>query len=87
VSARIDDGWLIVPCDAPAGALVEIAARERPVIANGAATRATEPDWQPAFRDWHDGRRVAKIRLPADLVGRATVRLRVAGVVTSHGRL
>lgn len=73
MSARIRDGWLELDCDAPDLVVVEVA------VGNG--------DFRPAFRDrTPDGRRVAKIRPPANMpAGKA--RIRVNGVETSAGRI
>lgn len=74
-AARIEDGWLVVDCPAAADPVpVEIGIGD---------------DWQPAFRDYHDGQRVAKIRPPADVAPRSTVWLRVGGPdapAVNHGR-
>ncbi len=71
------DGWVCFPYDGDDLARVELGVR-------GTEVRL------PAFLDWHDGQRVAKLR-PAALVGNAhravTVELHVDGVVTASARM
>lgn len=71
MSARIEDGWLVVDCDASDAAQVEIAVG-KPV------------EFHPAFRDYSSGVRVAKIRVPSGK-GRVRVHLKVAGQVAEAG--
>jgi hypothetical protein len=71
LSATLFNGWVGVPCDADDLTPVFIA------IGGG--------DWQPAYRDWHEGKRVAKVR-PL-LSGRQQVILKVSDVVVDVGRL
>lgn len=62
------DGWLKVPCDAPDLAVVEIAIGD-------------QDTWLPAFRDWHNGLRVAQVR--SDLPDGSAIWLRVNGRVAA----
>jgi len=72
------DGWLRVPYDGPE--LVPI------YVATGPRTPAGEDGWKPAFLDWHEGRRVAQIRVPASRPGQVVkVWLRVDGNITNVG--
>ena len=72
MSARLVNGWLEVPYDGSDRAQVAISA---------------EPDvWRPAFLDYTDGQRVAKVRPPTG-PRVAEVKLRVSGAVTPHGWL
>lgn len=64
-------GWLTVDCDVSDATPVQIAV-------------GTPTDFKPAFRDWVDGRRVAKIRVPEG-PGRVRVFLKVGGTVTDAG--
>jgi hypothetical protein len=76
MTARVVNGWVVVPCDAPDLSTVEIA------LVGGGRTNACQ--WKPAFRDWVDGTRVAQVRtLPPS--GTWTVWVRVDGrTVTKH---
>jgi hypothetical protein len=72
VSARVSDGWLVVPYDGDDRATVEI---------------SVQPNvWLPAYLDYADGQRVAKVRPPAGLTA-ATVSLRINGTVSTAGWL
>jgi hypothetical protein len=51
VNPRIRNGWLVVDCDAPDTAVVQIGLSRTEVT--------------PAFRDYDNGKRVAQVRLPA----------------------
>ncbi len=74
MSARLADGWVQVEYDGP-----------EPVVHLGVTLRTpAEADWRPAYRDWHDGLRVAKVR-PAG--ARGHVWLRAAGEMTRAGRI
>jgi hypothetical protein len=70
VSPHIENGWLIVDCDAPDTASVELA------LGRG--------DFVPAFRDYDSGKRVAKARL-VEGRGRTRVMVRVNGKVFEAG--
>lgn len=69
MSARIVDGWLEVPCDGSERALVEIS--------------ADSVTWLPAFLDYVDGRRVAKVRPPAGALTPAAVAVRINGALST----
>lgn len=70
---RIENGWILVDCDAPDHAKVTI------------TIGAGEP--APAFRDCDDkGQRVAKVRPPEDLASRTAVTLTINGRPTSTGK-
>lgn len=74
MTVKATSSWIIVDCDA--SDLTEV------FIAVG------RPDnWHPAFRDWEDGVRVAKIRIPKDApVGRQPIFLRWGDHEESVGR-
>ncbi len=67
--ATLTDGWLVVPYRGPDMATVHL---------------AVGGEWRPAFRDWHNGQRVAKVRPPVTR-GRVSVRLSVDGQITDLG--
>jgi hypothetical protein len=67
--ATLTDGWLEVPYRGRDMATVHM---------------AVAGEWRPAFRDWHDGQRVVKVRPPATH-GRVSVRLSVDGQITDLG--
>jgi hypothetical protein len=71
VSARAElaDGWIVASYDGRDMATVHM---------------AVAGEWRPAFRDWHDGQRVAKVRPPA-AHGRVNVRLSIDGQITDLG--
>lgn len=71
MSAYVHEAWLVVDCDAADAVPVEIAI--------GKAT-----DFRPAFRDYHDGKRTAKIRA-GELTGRHRVYLKVNGTISEAG--
>ncbi|MEU8196323.1 hypothetical protein AB0C10_21305 [Microbispora amethystogenes] len=71
----VRDGWLLVPYDGHDLATVHLAAAQSP----------TAEHWAPAFLDYHDGQRIAKIRTPAPTGRPVTVWLRVGDTVTSAG--
>lgn len=64
MTVKVTSSWIIIDCDA--SDLTEV------YIAVG------RPDnWHPAFRDWEDGQRVAKIRIPKDApIGRQAIYLK-----------
>lgn len=70
-AVSLANGWVIVPYDGPDTALVEL---------------AVDDEWLPAFLDYVDGKRVAKVRPPV-VPPTAQVRLRVDGSVSSLGWL
>lgn len=70
------DGWLCVPYAGDDAAIVYLSV----------TARGGEPEWVPAFLDYVDGQRVAKIRPPAAPPYPANVQTRVGEVVTDHGR-
>lgn len=71
----IRNGWLIVPYSGPELARVFIAVGDR------------ADAWRPAYLDWHDGRRVAKVR-PPEPTGRArAVWLRIDDTATRIGKV
>jgi hypothetical protein len=75
VSARLHDGWLVVPYSGHDLSRVYIAAGSRP------------EEWHPAFLDWADGQRVAKIR-PPDFTGNpVAIWLKVGESITGAGVL
>lgn len=71
MTARIDAGWLTIPYSGHDLAKVEI---------------DTGQGWRPAFLDWYDGARVAKIR-PPRTTGLVKVRIRVNGHASDAGRV
>lgn len=77
MKARLHDGWLIAGCGETGVTPVFLAVGE-------------PDDWQPAFLDWVDGERVAKIR-PHGPIGAGTgsrpVWLRVGDEISRVGRL
>jgi hypothetical protein len=75
VNPRVINGWLVVDTDAPDRADVQIALFTQQSKA-----------FVPAFRDYEDGKRVAKIRV-GGASGRAVVYLRVDGAETMAGNL
>lgn len=64
----LSNGWLAIPYSGPDVTLVRI----------GVAAYGAEPSWTPAFLDYIDGVRVAKIRASA-VVGRPSVWLETGG--------
>jgi hypothetical protein len=82
MSAHIADGWLVVPYDGDERATVEISV-EPDVCSRD--LRVTQ-EWLPAYLDYTDGKRVAKIRPPAGLTS-VTVSLRVNGSTSTVGWL
>lgn len=72
--ASIRDGWLTVPYTGHDLATVHIAVGDRNT-------------WQPAYLDWADGERVAKIRPPQTPGRTLSVWLRVGEAVTPAGRI
>ena len=75
MNPRIVNGWLVVDTDAPDQADVEIA------ILFGQSKAFVH-----AFRDYDDGKRVAKVKV-GGATGRAVVYLRVNGAETMAGSL
>ncbi len=75
MNPRIIDGWMVIDTDAGDHAVIEIA------VFTGSSKA-----FIPAFRDYHDNKRVAKIRLQ-QVQGRAVVYVRVDGVETMAGNL
>lgn len=75
MNPRIVNGWLIVDTDAPDRAIVEIALFTKQSKA-----------FVPAFRDYENAKRVAKIKV-GDATGRAVVYLRVDGAESMAGSL
>ena len=72
MSARVEDGWLVVDCDAADAAPVHIG--------------ISKSDLQPAFRDYAaNGKRVAKIRLPQGKTSRVRVYLKVGDQLDDVG--
>lgn len=67
MNARVVDGWVVIDYDGSTKAQLHLAI--------GDVT-----DHRPAFRDHVDGRRVLKVRSPAEMTGRARVWLIVDGV-------
>lgn len=73
MSAEVRDGWLVTPYEGHDLAQVHMSVGDEPRV------------WLPAFLDWVDGQRVAKIRARV-LPGRRTkVWLRVNGSVSQVG--
>lgn len=72
----ISDGWLCVP----------YAGDDTAIVYLSVTARGGEPEWVPAFLDYVDGQRVAKIRPPAGAEYSAIVRTRVGAVVLDNGR-
>lgn len=69
MTARILDGWLVVPYSGSERSAVHI---------------STEDDtWIPAYLDWVDGERVAKVRVTAPAGTILKVRLRAGSSVTT----
>lgn len=68
------DGWLVVPYSGHDLARVYISAGQR------------QDEWKPAFLDWVDGKRVAKVR-PDGLSGAVWVWLKVNGTVAQAGKV
>ena len=75
MNPRLVNGWLVVDTDAPDRADVQIA-----------LFTSKSKAFVPAFRDYEDGQRVAKIKA-GDASGRAVVYLRVDGSETMVGSL
>lgn len=73
MTARMRNGWLLVDYSGPELVLIEI------------GTGTGETIWKPAYLDWVDGQRVAKIRPP--VTGTTPVWLRCRDVVTRVGRV
>ncbi|MFF4779397.1 hypothetical protein ACFY05_41940 [Microtetraspora fusca] len=74
-TAAVRDGWVVVsPYEGPELAPISIAV-------------GSQDEWKPAFLDWVDGARVAKIRQPAPTGRPAQVWLRVGETVTSAGKV
>ena len=75
-AAHIKDGWLVVPYSGSDLAQVHMAVgRQRPY------------EWHPAYLDYVDGVRVAKIRSP-QMTGQGTnVWLKIGEVVQNVGRV
>ncbi|MGI5493781.1 hypothetical protein [Microtetraspora malaysiensis] len=75
VTAAVRDGWVVVsPYEGPELAPISIAV-------------GSQESWQPAYLDWVDGVRVAKIRTPAPTGRPVQVWLRVGDTVTSAGKV
>lgn len=71
---RLHSGWLVTGYDGHDLARVYLATGDR------------EPgDWVPAFLDYDDGQRIAKIRLPGACPARAW--MKVNGAVTPLGKI
>jgi hypothetical protein len=70
---EIRDGWIITPYAGRDLSRVHISIGNEPVV------------WLPAFLDWVDGQRVAKVRARAVPEGRSKVWLRVNGDITQVG--
>lgn len=75
MNPRLIAGWIVVDTDAPDHAVVEIGVLSR-----------TSKAFFPAFRDYDNGTRVAKVKPTGDL-SRAVVYLRVDGVEQMAGNL
>lgn len=75
MNPRIIDGWVVVDIEASEYARIEIG------LLNG-----NSKAFSPAFFDYVDGKRVAKVR-PNGVAGRTVVYLRVNGVDTMAGNL
>lgn len=75
MNPRLVNGWIVVDTDAPDQSIVEIGVLSR-----------TSKAFLPAFRDYDDGKRVAKVKHTGDLA-RAVVYLRVDGVEHMAGNL
>jgi hypothetical protein len=77
VTPHVTNGWLVVPCSGPELTKIEV----------GIQSGSGAPVWRPAFLDWEDGQRVAKVRTPAGFGARpVTVLVRVNGSETVAGR-
>ncbi len=74
MSANIDGGWLAVPYSGHDLSQVFISVGD-------------QSDWRPAFLDWSDGNRVAKIRTPEASGKAMKVWLKVNGSVTNAGKI
>lgn len=72
MTAKIVDGWIVVPYSGRDMSKVFI---------------SVGGQWFPAFLDWVDGERVAQIRVPESSGRHLNVKLMVDDVVTSVGRL
>jgi hypothetical protein len=76
VTTQLANGWLVVPFAGPEMARVEIGTgRHRADI------------WRPAYLDFHDGQRVAKVRPPAATGQPVQVWTRINGVVAHAGHV
>jgi hypothetical protein len=75
MNPRIVNGWLVIDLDASDQTSVEIA-----IFSNNAKA------FLPAFRDYENGKRVAKVRV-GSANGRAVVYVRVDGVESMAGNL
>lgn len=72
MNARVEQGWIVVDCDAPDVATVELGLDPAKL--------------QPAFRDYSaTGVRVAQIRVPAEATGRVRVYIKVDGRLEQAG--
>ena len=75
---KVSDGWLRVSYDGPE--LVAV------YMATGARPPKGEDEWKPAFLDWHEGQRVAQIRVHGARPGQVVqVWLKVDGNITNVG--
>lgn len=73
MTPQLVDGWLVVSCDAHDHAQVWLSVGDR------------EPgEWRPAYRDWLDGAKVAKVRAPSG-PGKVRVWIRVGDRETRVG--
>jgi len=69
---RLEDGWLLVACDASVLVPVWI--------------KVGRDEFKPAYRDFHEGRRVAKIR-SSGVSRKTTVTLRVGETSSAAGSI
>jgi hypothetical protein len=74
VSASIFNGWVTVPYSGHELAPVYIAIDDR-------------EDWKPAFLDWENGKRVAKVRPPSSTGKPMSVWIKANGYISSAGRI
>lgn len=72
MSARIIDGWLVVPYSGHDMASVYL---------------NVGGEWKPAFLDWHNGKRVAKVRFPATASRSSSVVIRINDAESTIGRI
>ncbi|TDE40487.1 hypothetical protein E1295_31810 [Nonomuraea mesophila] len=76
MTARLVAGWLVVPYAGPELGRVHIA-----------TGRHQADEWKPAYLDYLDGERVAKVRPPAPTGHPVQVWIRVNGAATAVGHV